>query len=281
MNVHDPWRDRLSEYLDGDLDAAERAALDQHLAGCGECRATLDELRDLVALARNLEDRPPPRDLWAGIHDRIQAAAVEGTAERAPATAEEEPALRIVASSAAEAVPRYHDPRPPAPRRQPLRRFAFTIPQLAAAGITLILLTAGTIWLLGSEYRREGSARLAGRDAPGGDAAVVDSPGTIRLAGDIAGDLAGGTAAGLAGGQYDAAIADLELALAEGRQYLAPATVEILEENLATIDRAIEEARRALAEDPANIYLANYLADTMMRKLELLRYTNTIVRAQS
>jgi hypothetical protein len=81
--------------------------------------------------------------------------------------------------------------------------------------------------------------------------------------------------------QYDAAITDLERILAEGRGQLAPATIAILEENLAIIDRAIEEARRAIAADPGNLYLTNYLTDTMKRKLELLRYTNSIVRAQS
>ena len=39
--MHDTWNDRLSEYLDGELEPRERAALETHLAGCVECRADL------------------------------------------------------------------------------------------------------------------------------------------------------------------------------------------------------------------------------------------------
>ena len=62
--MKDQWTDRLSEYLDGELGAAERAALEGHLATCAECGATLAELRRVVARARALDDRPPTADLW-------------------------------------------------------------------------------------------------------------------------------------------------------------------------------------------------------------------------
>ena len=53
MPTHDALNERLSEYLDDELDAAERAAVEAHLAECGECRA------DLEALA--LSSRAPGR----------------------------------------------------------------------------------------------------------------------------------------------------------------------------------------------------------------------------
>ena len=71
----DTWTGRLSEYLDDTLAGSERAALDAHLAGCAACRATLDELRRVVARARGLEDRPPAADLWPGIAERIGVSA--------------------------------------------------------------------------------------------------------------------------------------------------------------------------------------------------------------
>src|SRR2546422_8123480 len=71
----DTWTDRLSEYVDGTLADGERAALEAHLAGCAACRATLDELRRVVARARGLEDRPPAADLWPGIAERIGVSA--------------------------------------------------------------------------------------------------------------------------------------------------------------------------------------------------------------
>src|SRR5207244_132734 len=69
--MNDHWTDRLSEYLDGDLTAGERTALEAHLAACGVCRVTLDELRRVVARAQALDDRPPAADLWPGIAEHI------------------------------------------------------------------------------------------------------------------------------------------------------------------------------------------------------------------
>ena len=70
---------------------------------------------------------------------------------------------------------------------------------------------------------------------------------------------------------YDEAIADLERTLEAGRTNLDPETVRVVEENLAAIDRAIDQCRRALATDPANVYLNTHLADARQRKLTLLR----------
>ena len=35
------WADRLSEYLDGELNARERASVEAHVKGCAECTRTL------------------------------------------------------------------------------------------------------------------------------------------------------------------------------------------------------------------------------------------------
>ena len=43
--MHEKYIDRLSDYLDDELDPAARAEIDAHLAGCRECAVTLDELR--------------------------------------------------------------------------------------------------------------------------------------------------------------------------------------------------------------------------------------------
>ena len=54
-----------------------------------------------------------------------------------------------------------------------------------------------------------------------------------------------------------------------------------IEQSVASIDRAIRQARHALAQDPANEYLSRHLAETMKRKLELLRQAAAIVGQQS
>jgi hypothetical protein len=80
---------------------------------------------------------------------------------------------------------------------------------------------------------------------------------------------------------YDAAVDDLERVLAEGRGRLDTATVRVLEQNLAIIDRAIAQARRAVAADSSNLYLNSHLAETMRRKIDLLRQAATLVSAAS
>ena len=53
----DQWTDRLSEYLDDELDATERRELEAHLTACASCRTTLDELKGVVSRAKSMTDR--------------------------------------------------------------------------------------------------------------------------------------------------------------------------------------------------------------------------------
>lgn len=106
--MKDQWTDRLSEYVDGELTPSERTALEAHLAACGACRQTLEELRRVVARAQALDDRPPGADLWPGIAEHIGV-------------------VRLAARRA--------------------RRLSFTVPQLAAAAVALTFLSAGSVWL--------------------------------------------------------------------------------------------------------------------------------------
>jgi hypothetical protein len=70
---------------------------------------------------------------------------------------------------------------------------------------------------------------------------------------------------------YAAAIRELDETLAERRSQLDPATIAKVEQSLHVIDLAIGEARRALADDPANRTLLDILAANYERKVELLR----------
>ena len=76
-DLFDPWTDRLSEYLDGELDAGERAALDEHLRHCAGCRRVLADLREVKRRAAALRDRDPRPELWTEIATRIGAPGVE------------------------------------------------------------------------------------------------------------------------------------------------------------------------------------------------------------
>jgi len=211
----DQWTDRLSDYLDDELDASERAALEQHLASCETCSAVLDELRQVVARAAHLPARPPAADLWAGIESRLDPVVSVATPFRARVT----------------------------------RRISFTMPQLVAAGLALMVTSGGGVWIL-----QHGGHTT---DLPPAAATSEIDPAVVPIA--------------IADPRYDEAIADLEQALASGRSRLDPGTVRILEANLDAIDKAIDQSRRALAADPANMYLHSHLADERQRKLALLR----------
>ena len=51
------WIDRLQDWLDGDLDAADTAALQAHMADCAACRAHADELQTLDRDLRSASPR--------------------------------------------------------------------------------------------------------------------------------------------------------------------------------------------------------------------------------
>lgn len=68
----DAARDLIDPFLAGTLAAAERQALEEHLAGCASCREALDDARALgpaaAALSRSID---PPHDLWPPISRRL------------------------------------------------------------------------------------------------------------------------------------------------------------------------------------------------------------------
>jgi hypothetical protein len=65
MRSH-PELDQLSAYVDDELAATERTALEAHLPSCAECRATLDALRATIADLSLLPDEvPTEQDSWA------------------------------------------------------------------------------------------------------------------------------------------------------------------------------------------------------------------------
>ena len=70
MTCHEA-RELLSALVDDALGAAERDALDTHLAACADCRRELQRVRDTVALLRAVEPARAP----AGFVDRVLEAA--------------------------------------------------------------------------------------------------------------------------------------------------------------------------------------------------------------
>lgn len=231
--THEYWSERLSEYLDGELNGAEAADAEAHLAQCEACRRALFELRTVRTRARSLASRGPATDLWPAI---AAAIGTEG--------------------------PVRSDVRPIRLRR----RYAFSLPQLAAAGIALAALGGTGVWLA---ERDDATAPIATTPEP--PAAAPAAGGSIAIP----------AATRAVTTTYDAAIGDLEEVLDAGRARLDPETVRVIEANLATIDSAISDARRAIASDPANAYLNTHLTRTMQQKLDLLRRAAMLATSRS
>ena len=224
--MNDQWTDRLSEYLDDELDHAQRVALEAHIAGCEACTQTLAELRRVVGRAHAIDDRPPQNDLWPGI------------------------AVRIGVSTDDVA------------RRRARRRVSFTVPQLIAASLLLVAVSAAAVRLM----LRDGREPVPVAGTPGHGVQPVQANWSTR-----------------ADTSADHAVAELQMALTEGQRTgrLNPVTVRKIEHSLAVIDTAIAEARRALVLDPNSTYLNHHLADTMRLKLEFLREANRIATART
>lgn len=71
--------------------------------------------------------------------------------------------------------------------------------------------------------------------------------------------------------QYASATADLVLALEKARSRLSPATIATIQRNLAVIDSALAESRRALAADPRNVTLEQLVVAAWRQKMDFLR----------
>ncbi|HUX01154.1 MAG TPA: zf-HC2 domain-containing protein [Phycisphaerae bacterium] len=70
------FRERISAYVDGELEAEERARFQEHLATCGSCRR---ELADIAALKEELDmmtfEEPSDAALhryWCSVYNRLE-----------------------------------------------------------------------------------------------------------------------------------------------------------------------------------------------------------------
>lgn len=127
-----------------------------------------------------------------------------------------------------------------APRRGLRRRVSLPNWALAAAAIVLIAISSGVTALV-----------LGGRPTP---APVARAETLTPLE-----------------GQYASAAAELGAELERVRTRLAPATVQVIERNLAVIDSALAETRRALAKDPNNAALERLVIAAWQQKMDFLR----------
>ena len=227
---HDFWVDRLSAWLDDDLPPREAEAVRDHLDGCPSCAAIATDLREVRERARALGDHEPDVDLWEGISARLGEDPL----------ADEVIDLTARLGSAAR--------RPPAAEAAPARRGIWmTPPKLAAAAV--VLLAGG--WALGSTRTPP---------SPFEDATTVaQSAAPARSVVSEASDLLGEATLG-------ARLAELESSVRRNFEGLSPETRQVLERNLAVIDRALAESLAAIRAEPENEYLRDHLSTSLRRR---------------
>ncbi len=222
------WINKLSDYLDDDMSGDERAELEAALEGDVELQRVLEELRAVRDTAASLPTHSPDSNLWPGIESRIGAEAA---------------VVDLASASRAR------------------RRLSFTIPQLAAAAVAMLMLGSAGVWMaMNSDTGSPDSMDSRSAVAPSPDAGFVSLP-------PVEGPAL----------SYETAVRDLAAQLEIGRDRLDPSTIEALERSLATIDRAIAQAQEALEADPASVYLNRHLADAQTRKISVLQQAARLV----
>ena len=77
-HTHDPekcrWMfEKLSEYIDNELDEVTCKDIERHAEDCIPCRVCLGTLKRTIELCRNMEDKPVPEDVSSRLKAFIQS----------------------------------------------------------------------------------------------------------------------------------------------------------------------------------------------------------------
>ncbi len=119
---HDDIRDMLSGYIDGEVTAAEKAEIEEHLRTCAECSEALVELRKTIQLVKNTEETDPPAWMTQKIVAKVRAETLAkkgGEHEKAHGSApRSKEVLQTPGYKALDMKQEYEKPSPPAPSGQ-------------------------------------------------------------------------------------------------------------------------------------------------------------------
>lgn len=243
--------ERLSDWLENELDPATRTRLERHVAACARCTALVADLALIRREAASLPELVPSRDLWPGIEARIQA----------PVISLEQPRVAHGSSGRGRARQGWW---------------------LGAAAAGLVAVTAGVTYYMTSQSVSDPVVAVTSVAAPTVDTAppveVAPPPAALvsteeraprREERPVASAPARTNEAEQS--EYARDVAQLRAIVSERRTELDTATLAVLEKNLELIDRAIAESRAALQADPASDFLADQLARAMTKKVAILR----------
>lgn len=226
---------QLADYFENTLTPRVRRAMDAHASSCLRCAAIVRDIEGIRHQAAHLPELEPSHDLWDGIAARIEA-----------------PVIRLEPTPVQRAV-------------------SFRTLRLTAVAAGLVIVTAGVTWMLAN--RGTATPQVATQsDASAPAVSTPMSPAATAPTAAPTTTLASARAARpTAEVTYDMEIARLRGILDLRRNDLDSSTVAVLSLSLATIDRAIADARAALARDSASGFLNEQLNRALEKKLGLLR----------
>ncbi len=252
---------QVGEWCGRALPAHEEEWMRHHHESCASCAQLRREFAALIAEARALPPLSPPRDLWSSIEARLDAPVIA------------------------------FDGRPPLTVLT--RRRTSSVRTLALAATVLVAVSSGVTWHIA---RRTQNATGPSNAVPQTSTAITPAPtastagiddadvdrGALAWATVVMSNTAvarpvtrrtanGGAGADLANGVYDQEIQALRSIVDDRFAELDSVTVRALKANLAIIDAAIRDSRRALARDPRSGLLATQLDRSLEAKLALLR----------
>jgi len=243
--THDAFNEQLMAFLEGDLDDAQRSAVERHAQQCADCGALLADLRSLRVEASKLPELTPSRDLWEGIASRIEA-----------------PVVPIGSTTPATAFPA-------------AKRPVWQQPWVMRVAFAASLVGAVSVGYLGAMRARVSVAQ--GDSVLGGDTALASGVADTSIDGrnaptpPVPGTVSAQLAVATLSADYDREITRLRKLVDERRNQMDPVTVAVIEKNLLVIDAAITESKKAIARDPASRFLIESLNASLESKVELLR----------
>ncbi len=241
------FEEQVGPYLERELAEVDRAEMARHAASCDHCGALLRDIDGIVESAGALVPMSPSRDLWRGIEQRLEAPVI-ALASRTSATVQQRSFMQ---------------------RSISVRRFA-------AAAALLVAASSAVTWRLVRTQPVRGLALTATAD--GFATPIVPSVNALTAADTVfpSTDVAvpagfDATAAADVDEVYVQQIASLRQLVDARFADLDSVTVAELRRNLAIIDQAIADSRRALQRSPKSPVLSSQLDRALQTKLALMR----------
>jgi anti-sigma factor RsiW len=231
------YEEAICELVDGDIEEARRAEVEAHLATCPSCRALADDLARLRVEASRLPVQHPPAHIWTKVSARIEESGVRPS-----------PVTRLVRLFSASFA-----------RRR--LRFALGggLSLALAAVLLLVLLPRGTV-----------NRIVTNAPQPVGSSSPVHANDT-DLVKSVESELQ------MAEEHYQKAIDGLQQIANAGQGSLDPQVAATLQQNLAVIDRAIQDSQEALSQQPTNELAQQSLFEAFRRKVGLLQDTISLI----